>query len=101
MPKALKQKNNERITDNYLVDIKPEFPPTLTKHDLIKNALRTPSTNDTYVRPKTLPNAYIAYRMALVKEYRNKNLKFPPMGQFSKIAKKAWDKESQNVKDFY
>ena len=39
--------------------------------------------------------------MALIKEYRNKNIKLPPMGQFSKIAKSSWNRETQNVKDFY
>jgi len=39
--------------------------------------------------------------MALIKEYRNKNLKLPQMGHLSKIAKNSWNKESQNVKNFY
>ncbi|CAG8646501.1 8204_t:CDS:1 [Funneliformis caledonium] len=39
--------------------------------------------------------------MALIKEYRKKNIKLPPMGQFSKITKQSWSKETENVKDFY
>ncbi len=74
-------------TNNALTNIKPIFPPTLTKHDPIGNALKTSPTND--IRPKTLPNAFIAYRMALIKEYHNKNVKLPPMGRFSKITKNS------------
>src|SRR5688572_22092129 len=111
MPKtSLKQKNNKRAIShidatnsdnpkNVFADIKPKFPPTLTTNDLIKNALKINTPNRS--RAKTLPNAFIAYRMALIKEYHNKNLKLPPMGQLSKIAKDSWNKESQNVKDFY
>ncbi len=121
MPKiSLKQKINKRVTritsqiinsntdatsdnnsNSVLANIKPAFPPILTTNDLIENALKTSSTNDIYIRPKTLPNAFIAYRMALTKECHNKNIKLPPVGQFSKIAKNSWNKESQNVKDFY
>jgi len=102
MPKTLKQKNNKRVNisdNNSNTDIKPVFPPILTTNDLIKNALKSDTPNKTKV--KTLPNAFIAYRMALIKEYHSKNLKLPPMGQLSKIAKNSWDKESQNVKNFY
>jgi len=105
MPKILKQKNNKRanISDNnfnnVLTNIKPNFPPILTTNDLIKNALKSDTSNRS--KAKTLPNAFIAYRMALIKEYRNNNIKLPPMGQLSRIAKNSWDKESQNVKDLY
>jgi len=118
MPKTfLKQKNNKRATsliinsnidttnigdnnsNNVLIDIKPKFPPTLTTNDLIKNALKADTSNKS--KAKSLPNAFIAYRMALIKEYRNKNLKLPQMGHLSKIAKNSWNKESQIVKCFY
>ena len=102
MPKtSLKQKNNKRANvsnNNSNIDIKPIFPPTLTTNDLIKNALKSDSSNKS--RAKTLPNAFIAYRMEFIKEYRKKNVKLPPMGQFSKIVKDSWNKESQNIKDF-
>src|SRR5687767_10813360 len=114
MPKTIKQKNNKRaatfiinsttnpeVTNNALANIKPIFPPTLTTHDLIESFRKTSSTNDIYIRPKTFPNAYIIYRMALIKEFRNRNIGLPPMGQFSKIAKNSWDKEEQKVKNFY
>src|SRR6266498_4446220 len=98
----LKQKNNKRVNisdKNSNTDIKPVFPSTLTTNDLIENALKSDTPNKR--KAKTLPNAFIAYRMALIKEYRNKNIKLPPMGQFSKIAKSSWNRETQNVKDFY
>ena len=82
-----------------LTDIKPNFPPTLTTNDLIKNALKSGTSNKTKVT--TLPNAFIAYRMELIKEYKSKGIRLPPMGQLSKIAKKSWDEESHVVKDFY
>ncbi|GBB85184.1 hypothetical protein RclHR1_11740003 [Rhizophagus clarus] len=75
-------------------DIKPSFPSTLTINELIKNS----NMNN---KPKLFPNAFIAYRMALIKEYRIKNLKLPSMGEVSKIARNYWNVESENVKDFY
>ncbi|CAG8645762.1 7068_t:CDS:1 [Funneliformis caledonium] len=80
-------------SNKVLTDIKPTFPPILTTYDLIKNANNG--------KAKILPNAFIAYRMALNREYRIKNAKIPPAGQFSKIAKESWNNESQNVKDYY
>ncbi|RGB30417.1 hypothetical protein C1646_793757 [Rhizophagus diaphanus] len=112
MPKTfLRQKNRKRVTslinvnnteidiighnsNNTLIDIKPSFPSTLTINELIKNS----NTNN---KPKLFPNAFIAYRMALMKEYRIKNCKLPPMGEVSKIAKNFWNMEPKNVKDFY
>ncbi|CAG8519378.1 uncharacterized protein OCT59_027575 [Rhizophagus irregularis] len=82
--------------NNIFVDIRPSFPPNLTTNDLIKNAVKS-NTN----RPKTFPNAFIAYRMALIKECRNKNWKLPSMGEFSKITRNSWNTESEHVKNFY
>ncbi|CAB4382992.1 unnamed protein product [Rhizophagus irregularis] len=75
----------------------PPFPPALTIDDLIKNA----QTSDN--KPKMVPNAFIAYRMALIREYRikNKNIKLPRMGVFSRIAENSWNKEPQHVKGYY
>nr|ANQ32569.1 MATA-HMG [Rhizophagus irregularis] len=84
--------------NNNLVNIfKPPFPPALTIDDLIKNA----QTSDN--KPKMVPNAFIAYRMALIREYRikNKNIKLPRMGVFSRIAENSWNKEPQHVKGYY
>ncbi|CAG8445616.1 uncharacterized protein OCT59_023658 [Rhizophagus irregularis] len=78
---------------NILTILKPSFPSTLMLDDLIKR-----NTNS---KPKLLPNAFIAYRMALMKEYRIKNCKLPPMGEVSKIAKNSWNIEPKHVKDFY
>ncbi|PKK73007.1 hypothetical protein RhiirC2_776518 [Rhizophagus irregularis] len=112
MPKTpLIQKNRKRVTslinanntetdisghnsNNTLIDIKPSFPSTLTINELIKDF----NTNN---KPKLFPNAFIAYRMALMKEYRIKNYKLLPMGEVSKIAKNFWNMEPKNVKDFY
>ncbi|RGB40161.1 hypothetical protein C1646_753639 [Rhizophagus diaphanus] len=104
---SLKQKNSKRVivnniktdisrpnSNNTFIYIKPSFPSTLTINELIKNS----NTNN---KPKFLPNAFIAYRMALMKEYRIKNCKLPPMGKVSKIAKNSWNMEPKIVKDFY
>ncbi|CAB4404703.1 unnamed protein product [Rhizophagus irregularis] len=80
--------------NNLFINLKPAFPSTITTKDLIKNA----NTNN---KPKWFPNAFIAYRMALVREFRIKNCKLPSMGEVSKIAKNFWNMEPKNVKDFY
>jgi len=51
----------ENDSDNILSNIKPNFPPSLTKNDLIKNALKTDISYKS--KAKILPNAFIAYRM--------------------------------------
>src|SRR4051794_32351016 len=84
-------------SDDILIDIKLPFPPTLTINDLIKD----PSKPSTSNKVKTFPSAFIAYRTALIKEYRINNSKLPPMGKFSKIAKNSWDREPKHVKDSY
>ena len=77
--------------NNFNNNIKPTFPPILTLNDLIENALKSSTSNNN--KPKSLPNAFIAYRMALVKEYRIKSRKLPSMGELSKIAKDSWNIE--------
>jgi len=90
MPKTSKLNNKNKSND--IVDFKPSFPPKLTIDDLINNHKR---------KSLRLPNAFIVYRMALIKEYRNRNRKLPPMGELSKIAKNYWNMEPKNIKDFY
>src|SRR5256885_16611969 len=75
---------NNADNDNF---IKPSFPPTLTTNDLIKNPSKPSISN----RRKKIPNAFIAYRTALMNEYRTNKRKLPPMGKFSQIAKNSWD----------
>ncbi|GBC05794.1 hypothetical protein RclHR1_06420017 [Rhizophagus clarus] len=87
---------NVNNSNNNFTDVRPSFPPDLTINDLIKKTV-----NNTKNKPKTFPNAYIAYRMALVKECHNKNWKLPPMGEFSKITSNSWNTEPKHVKDFY
>ncbi|CAI2169409.1 12331_t:CDS:1 [Funneliformis geosporum] len=91
-------RNNIISSNNVHTDIKPKFPPILTTDELIKNAIKSNAPNN---KVKTLPNAFIAYRMALQKEYHNKNIKLPLMSQLSKIAKASWDEEPEDVKKFY
>lgn len=87
--------NNEiNNSNNVSIVLKPSFPPILTINDLIKN-------DNTNNKPKLFPNAFIAYRTALMKEYRVKHYKLPPMSEVSKIAKNSWNMEPKNIKDFY
>jgi hypothetical protein len=111
MPKALsKKKDYDRTVDNSKLNseinisennindilsyVRPSFPPIIKVDDLIKNA----RMNN---KRKSIPNAFIVYRMALIKEYRIKNRKLPPMAEISKIAKSSWDIEPKEVKDYY
>lgn len=91
MPKTTSSKskktNIKNNSNDILTNIKPTFPPIITINDLIK--------------PKSPPSSFTVYRMALIKEYRNKNCKLPSFGEISKIAKKCWDMEPKNVKDYY
>ncbi|GES91972.1 hypothetical protein GLOIN_2v1641116 [Rhizophagus clarus] len=82
---------NVNNSNNNFTDVRPSFPPDLTINDLIKKTV-----NNTKNKPKTFPNAYIAYRMALVKECHNKNWKLPPMGEFSKITSNSWNTEPKH-----
>ncbi|CAB5189597.1 unnamed protein product [Rhizophagus irregularis] len=63
-------RNNNNINSfhlrNDLAEVKPSFPTTVTMKDLIRNAVNS------YSR-RSLPNAFFAYRMALINEYRIKN----------------------------
>ncbi|CAI2181905.1 11255_t:CDS:1 [Funneliformis geosporum] len=113
MPKSIKQKNNNRVInsnidskfnkktniggDNFNYVLKPTFPSNLTINEII-SVIKAPSNNQ---KAKTFPNAFIAYKKALIKENRIKNIKLPPMGKLSKIASYYWDEEPEIVKKFY
>ncbi|RGB40156.1 hypothetical protein C1646_664049 [Rhizophagus diaphanus] len=88
-----KLRGKTNVGENFII-LKPSFPSTLMMDDLIKK-------NNTNNNPKPPPNAFVAYRMALMKEYRIKNCKLPPMSKVSKIAKNFWNMEPKYVKDFY
>ncbi|CAG8542362.1 16317_t:CDS:1 [Funneliformis mosseae] len=88
---------SELGNNNVSTVTKPTFPPALTTIDLISTIKCTSNSS----KAKTFPNAFIAYRIAFIKEYRNKDIKLPPMCKLSSIAKSSWNEEPQNVKDFY
>src|SRR6266496_2825605 len=83
--------NNSNNIPNY---IRPLFPPNLKIDDLIKK-------DNLNNQRRSLPNAFIVYRMALIKEYRARNCKLPPMTEISKIAKNFWETERKDVKNHY
>ncbi|CAI2161840.1 8579_t:CDS:1 [Funneliformis geosporum] len=83
--------------DSYHCVFKPTFPSNLTINEII-SVIKAPSNNQ---KAKTFPNAFIAYKKALIKENRIRNIKLPPMGKLSKIASYYWDEEPEIVKKFY
>ncbi|CAI2191735.1 8601_t:CDS:1 [Funneliformis geosporum] len=110
MPKTRKQKNNNRVinsyakfnkvgddNDNYNYVFKPTFPSSLTINEII-SVIKAPSNNK---KAKSFPNSFITYKKALIKENRIRNIKLPPMEQLSKVASCYWNKEPENVKEFY
>ncbi|CAI2161839.1 8578_t:CDS:1 [Funneliformis geosporum] len=109
MHRTKKQKNNNRVIDSYIDSkfnkvsdnnynyvLKPTFPSTLSMNEII--VIKPTSNNQ---KAKKFPNAFIAYRNALIKENCFRKINLPPMCQLSKIASRYWNKEPENVKDFY
>ncbi|CAG8666782.1 9437_t:CDS:2 [Funneliformis mosseae] len=72
--------------------LKPTFPPTLTIDEIMPKYVKNKSIK--------LPNAFIIYRMALMKEYRKENIK-KSIVQLAKIARNSWSNEPLEVKHFY
>ncbi|CAG8614463.1 2912_t:CDS:1 [Funneliformis mosseae] len=109
MPKIRKPTNNNRIiksdidsklnfgNDGFNYILKPTIPSTLTINEIV-SVIKAPNNNK---KAKTFPNAFIAYKKALIKENRNRNIKLPPMRHLSKITSCYWDEEPENVKEFY
>ncbi|CAI2165111.1 9021_t:CDS:2 [Funneliformis geosporum] len=76
--------------------LKPSFPPTLTKYDLV-NIIKKTSKRCVKAR---IPNAFLLYRNELLKECRNKNVELQ-IRKVSKIASRYWKNEPPFVKEFY
>ena len=75
-------------------DIRPPFPPVITAQDLIPAEI---SSKAEIVR---IPNAFIAYRMALVRELKSQNIAYH-RSNVSSLASRLWAEESKEVKDIY
>src|SRR2546423_12355948 len=75
-------------------NIRPPFPPVISAHDLIPSDI---SNKSEIVR---IPNAFIAYRMALVRELKSRNIAYH-RSNVSSLASRLWAEEPENVKDTY
>ncbi|KAG9307065.1 hypothetical protein G9A89_016893 [Geosiphon pyriformis] len=76
---------------------KPSFPPDLCPEDLIGKAIeRLKKTG----KLSKISNAFLAYRMAIRKQYSNEK-RYKRMHDLSSMAANAWRKEPQRVKSFY
>ncbi|KAG9301823.1 hypothetical protein G9A89_004502 [Geosiphon pyriformis] len=74
------------------------FPPEATALKLIEKALLKLRTTG---KTSRIPNAFIAYRMAVCKKLRSMNYPVITQPQLSSIAKEFWEKEPENVRREY
>jgi len=74
-------------------DVRPSFPPKISAQDLIPTECSKTET----VR---IPNAFIAYRMALVRELKSKKVACH-RSNVSSLASKLWAEEPEDVKNTY
>ncbi|CAI2162605.1 7080_t:CDS:1 [Funneliformis geosporum] len=73
--------------------IKPPFPPPIGPKDLITKSIAGK-------KPSRAPNAFIIYRKMYVRESRNEGYCFP-MTVLSSMVSQSWEKEPEEVKDYY
>ncbi|CAI2164863.1 14659_t:CDS:2 [Funneliformis geosporum] len=93
--KTLEGLEETNISSSNII-LKPSFPPTLTKYDLV-NIIKKTSKRCVKAR---IPNAFLLYRNELLKECRNKNVELQ-IRKVSKIASRYWKNEPPFVKEFY
>ncbi|CAG8457003.1 728_t:CDS:1 [Ambispora leptoticha] len=77
--------------------VKPQYPPNLTVEDLMQNALQKLKKTGKFSK---IPNAFMAYRMQLQKEFAL-HYSYPGMRKLSSIAANLWKEEDENVKKTY
>jgi len=76
-------------------NIRPPFPPVITAQDLIPTDI---STNK--VESVRIPNAFIAYRMALVRQLKSQKVACH-RSNVSSLASRLWAEEPDDVKNTY
>src|SRR6266480_4094491 len=74
--------------------VRPPFPPVITAQDLI------PTDVSNKVETVRIPNAFIAYRMALVRELKSKKVAYH-RSNVSSLASRLWAEEPKDVKNTY
>src|SRR6266542_4340095 len=76
-------------------DIRPPFPPVITAQELILTDI---SSNK--VESVRIPNAFIAYRIALVRQLKLQKVALH-RSNVSSLASRLWAEEPENVKNTY
>ncbi|CAI2167618.1 13360_t:CDS:1 [Funneliformis geosporum] len=90
----LKKFNNKLPHEDSKLTARPPFPPKLTAYDLIPTEVSSKAEN---VR---IPNAFIAYRMALVRELKSQKVA-SHRSNVSTYASRLWAEEPEHVKETY
>jgi hypothetical protein len=75
------------------INISVPFPPQITAQDLVPDE----AEGD---RKRKISNAFIAYRKALVKEIKSRNIAYD-RSKVSSLASHLWENEPKNVKEVY
>jgi hypothetical protein len=75
-------------------NLRPPYPPVITAQDLI------PTDVSNKVESVRIPNAFIAYRMALVRELKSKKVACH-RSNVSSLASRLWAEEPEDVKNTY
>ncbi|RIA86509.1 hypothetical protein C1645_740799 [Glomus cerebriforme] len=89
------QTNSSRNSFDNNYSNRPPFPPIITAQDLIPEDISS-SEAETF----KIPNAYIAYRRALVKHLRSQKVACH-RSNISSLASRLWSEESEDVKNAY
>jgi len=89
----MSESNSQKNTENSNI-VRPPFPPVITAQDLI------PTDVSNKVETVRIPNAFIAYRMALVRELKSKKVACH-RSNVSSLASRLWAEEPEDVKNTY
>ncbi|CAG8557895.1 9928_t:CDS:1 [Funneliformis caledonium] len=94
----INENNDKNFSDQMISSyirpfIRPPFPPPIGPKDLITKSIAGK-------KPNRAPNAFIIYRKMYVRESRNEGYCFP-MTVLSSMVSQSWEKEPEEVKDYY
>ncbi|RIA88413.1 hypothetical protein C1645_774878 [Glomus cerebriforme] len=86
---------NDNSLPNNSELVRPPFPPVITAQDLIPTDI-----SSSKVETVRIPNAFIAYRMALVRQLKSQKVACH-RSNVSSLASRLWAEESEDVKNTY
>ncbi|CAG8442229.1 9897_t:CDS:1 [Ambispora leptoticha] len=95
---AMQANTNKKSITKLTEPVIPRFPPEVTALNLLEKAI---SKLETTQQSSRIPNAFIAYRMAVCKELRLNNHPVITQPQLSSMAKQSWSKEPEHVRKAY